>query len=378
MHPNVLPQPGEAVAPPCANASAEALSLFVRQTTDFYKDAANSWMELDKSYSAAATAQTVQTIYQPKEIPPSFVARHADDHTKILNDFSTLGFAVVSDGLPDGWDSQMRDYLLQFRSRLSSQAWGVSPEFRGHTTYYMKKPGMRTNLALSMDEGPVGGKKVGEVFAEMFRKTPALRQLFPDNAVLSELGAFLVFPGADPQIIHQDINYYEGQPKPRALFLQLGDTTPGMENLRVWPGTHPQPGKMPANHASLDGELRQGHLRTINYNHANNKTGAFQGVELGPVNSRSAIIYDARLFHHGTANVRDKPRVILYLTAVMGEDDEETRSAAKAWSLSLIPEYKEKGTTIKEVVDYVLPKDPRVGWLSIPSVEQCIPNFQMS
>ena len=149
LHPNVLPQPGEAVAPPCANASAEALSLFVRQTTDFYKDAANSWMELDKSYSAAATAQTVQTIYQPKEIPPSFVARHADDHTKILNDFSTLGFAVVSDGLPDGWDSQMRDYLLQFRSRLSSQAWDVSPEFRGHTTYYMKKPGMRTNLALS-------------------------------------------------------------------------------------------------------------------------------------------------------------------------------------------------------------------------------------
>lgn len=181
---------------------------------------------------------------------------------------------------------------------------------------------------------------MGEVFAEVFKTVPALQELFPS---------------AEHQIIHEDIKYSTGQAKPRAMFIQLGNAEIGQGNLRVWPGTHPQPGLRPIDD---DRSNRSANLEFVRYNSGNNRW--FQGVEIAPLKSRSVIVYDGSVFHQGTRNTKNEPRVILYLSVVIGA---KARHYADAWTISLIPAYQKKRLSIRDLVNYQTPRER--SWITV-------------
>merc|ERR1711870_84523 len=102
-----------------------------------------------------------------------------------------------------------------------------------------------------------------------------------------------------------------------SIFIQLGDSLPGQGNLRVWPGTH-----SPDTHQDQDPYGRKLDKEDMMWNRYNKVNGSYQGLELAPLQSGNVIVYDATLFHQGTSNMLDKPRVVLVLSGVLGMSPE--------------------------------------------------------
>lgn len=265
---------------------------------------------------------------------------HGPKSNGMVKSLAQNGYVVIRDVLPSEWYSQMRDYLLQFRVRLSARAWGTSPEFRRHPTTYMKKPTLRDNFQLHLDEGPDGGRTVGEIWRKVFASSPAMRDLLPGDSVLTELGAFVVHPGAEMQNVHEDFVRKLGDPATLIAFIALGDNEVGQGNLRVWPAS--RVGEF-SNESTKD-LLKE----AIDFNRYENVAGSFRGIELAPLTGGSVILYDGTMFHQGTTNTRNTPRVVMYITATITPDT----SYAKRRMLSILPGYEDTFIRVRDLVNY--------------------------
>eukprot|EP00927_Polykrikos_kofoidii_P029977 TRINITY_DN25854_c0_g1_i1.p1 TRINITY_DN25854_c0_g1~~TRINITY_DN25854_c0_g1_i1.p1 ORF type:complete len:710 (+),score=88.79 TRINITY_DN25854_c0_g1_i1:99-2132(+) len=289
--------------------------------------------------------------------------------------FAEHGAVVLEHAVDSSNCAALAAYLLRFRSARSTRAWEVRPEWRNHSTYFVKANVDRDHFTLSLEEGPDSGPTVGAFLRSLlFRNSatePLVRSLFSNQSVLWELAAFVAHPGAEAQPLHADVDVTSvNSVAPRSVSLQvlLSDVRPRQGGLVVWPGSH-SPGRKTVSSAERNWAQRnaaaaaavladpasQDGVRGVARGESDSDESAasFSGVELAPLSAGSVVAYHSGLWHRGGANEQDTPRVVLYLSLLSGGSPERMERAGNSLlvdhHMALIPEYKRRRLRLADI-----------------------------
>lgn len=154
---------------------------------------------------------------------------------------------------------------------------------------------------------------------------PLLTRCLGPDALLWELSAMRVRPGAKPQPIHPDTKWQQEEPSALVVWIAMRDVTLDMGPTLLLPGTHTKPAHE-AFHAAQGGSLPPDFAAAA--------AVGCEGPEVPLLKRGDALLMDSRLLHCGLGNRSDRERTLFYFTFRRnGDADSEFRQSSLRQSL---------------------------------------------